>query len=106
MKRETRFTMEVLGEAVRRLNVTKDAALEEVGQGPQSGQEVFDALGWAALAVNELAQAEVDVVHGLGVGNHDTGLMVSFWDGLLLGAIAADIVWEKSFGIEVETPTC
>lgn len=92
MERETRFTADVLNAAAERLK----GIVEEAG----SFAEVVDALGWSTLGTAELADEEYHRVSSLAPSGYEQ-IALAFRDGLLLGALAADVALEQSFGIGV-----
>lgn len=105
--RETRFTHEVLLEAAERLDARKAELQEMTADGDEpDGMALFDALGWAPMAVMEMAAAavtQIPPVFGLPVVNQLIAQMIAaaFMDGLAMGAIASDVSWEKSMGLSV-----
>lgn len=106
MQGEIRFTAEVLAEACQRLEADKERIQDELGMTENAGAAMTAHLGWDPDALDLLGSDECDAVFDVAGGPNDvdeeTRLILSFWDGLLLGAIAADISWERSFGIVKE----
>lgn len=95
MERETRFTAEVLDAAARRFR----RLVEETGSVPAVAEE----LSWSTLGTAELADEEYDRVCLLVPSGYGQ-VTEAFRDGLLIGALAADIALERSFGITEEAP--
>lgn len=96
--RETRFTAEILEIAARRLNAIKERldAEDPAGHDGQ-GVALVNELGWAVMGVAEMADDEVAQITAL--IEPESRLVTAFVDGLLLGALAADITYERSHGL-------
>lgn len=94
--RDTRFTVDVLEEAVRRLNAAKDEVTDPDTASSAEGVQILESLGWAPMGVAEIAMDEAAQVKGLG---GDSPVITAFLDGVMLGAICADVTYERALGL-------
>lgn len=94
--RETRFTVDVLEEGVRRLNAAKDEVESADAPTSTEGLRILEALGWAPMGVAEIAMNEADELKTHEV---DSEPVTAFIDGLMLGALCADVTYEQAMGL-------
>jgi hypothetical protein len=98
--RETRFTVDVLEQAIERLLTVKDRCMEDSdleGHVAQ-GAAILDDLAWSTIAVYEAADLETSNLLEV-VDSRVEQISTAFVDGLLLGALCADISYERSLGL-------
>lgn len=99
--RETRFTAEVLAEAKKRLDALHTES-EDLGADSPEVQ-----LAWSVFAAEELAidYTCTQTLRRARMGGHSPDLTaqvaMAFCDGMLLGALAADICYERSLGLDL-----
>lgn len=105
-ERETRFTGELIAEGVLRYNAAKDMGSDLAGSDAEDldvGMAIVNHLGWAPLALNEVAEdvvTNICIAFGLDPGHRTIhAIATAFIEGAMFGAVTCDTTYEKAMGL-------
>lgn len=101
--RNTRFTMDVLELAAERYDAVKDRFRESAGGEESIGAAILADLGWSSLALEQFAEGTVEQIcmaFGLDPGRRTLdALWTTVADSMAMGAICADVTYERDLGL-------
>lgn len=104
-ERETRFTHDVIAVACDRVNRAKAEALEHYATEAGAGGATLESFGWGDLNTYEFAEDHVtELLSGTAhIEDPEERLAVAIrsavLDGLMVGAVAADVTYEIAAGL-------